>query len=69
MKNLQHRVQVNITKKNRMKEAVFGSCRYRVPARLLHLLFGEAREIIVLKPGESVRSVIINEEKGEQING
>lgn len=65
MKNLHHRVQVNITKKNGTKEAVFGSCRHRVPDRLLHLLFGDTREIIVLKPGESVSSVIINEEKGE----
>lgn len=61
MKNLHHRVQVNIAKKNGTKEAVFGSCKHRVPARLLPLLFGDAREIIVLKPGESVSSVIINE--------
>lgn len=69
MKNLHHRIQVNIAKKNGTKEVVIGSCVRRVSARLIHLLFGEAREIVVLKPGESVRSVIINEVKGEEVNG
>ena len=68
MKNLQHRIQVNIAKKNGTKEAVVGSCIRRVPAKLINLLF-EAREIVVLKPGETVRSVIINEVKGEEVNG
>ena len=54
MKNLQHRIQVNIAKKNGTKEAVVGSCIRRIPARLITFLFGEAREIVVLKPGESV---------------
>lgn len=69
MKTLHHRIQVNIAKKNGTKEAVIGSCIQRIPARLIHLLFGEAREIIVLNPGETVRSVIINEVKGEEVNG
>lgn len=70
MKNLQHRIQVNIAKKNGTKEAVVGSCIRRVPAKLIiNLLFGEARESVVLKPGETVRSVIINEVKGEEVNG
>lgn len=46
-----------------------GSCIRRVPAKLINLLFGEAREIVVLKQGETVRSVIINEVKGEEVNG
>ncbi len=69
MKNLQHRIQVNIAKKNGTKEAVVGSCIRRVSAKLINLLFWEAREIVVLKPGETVRSVIINEVKGEEVNG
>ena len=69
MKNLQHRIQVNIAKKNGTKEAVVGSCIRRVPAKLINLRFGEAIEIVVLKPGETVRSVIINEVKGEEVNG
>lgn len=69
MKNLQHRIQVNIAKKNGTKEAVVGSCIRRVPAKLINLFFGEAREIVVLKPSETVRSVIINEVKGEEVNG
>lgn len=69
MKTLHHRIQVNIAKKNGTKETVIGSSIRRVLARLIHLLFGEAREIIVLNPGETVRSVIINEVKGEEVNG
>ena len=69
MKNLQHRIQVNIAKKNGTKEAVVGSCIRRVPGKLINLLFGEAREIVVLKPGETVRSVIIREVKAEEVNG
>lgn len=69
MKNLQHRIRVNIAKKNGTKETVVGSSIRRVPAKLINHLFGEAREIVVLKPGETVRSVIINEVKGEEVNG
>lgn len=39
------------------------SCIRRVPAKLINLLFGEAREIVVLKSGGTVRNVIINEVK------
>lgn len=38
MKNLQHRIQVNIAKKNGTKEAVVGSCIRRIPARLNHFI-------------------------------
>lgn len=69
MKNLQHKIQVNIAKKNGTKEAVVGSCIHRVPTRLIKLFFGEARENVVLKPGKTVRSVVINEIKGEEVNG
>lgn len=68
MKNLQHGIQVNISKNNGTKETVLKSHIRRVPARLITFLFGDVREIVVLRPGESVNSVIIKEVKGEAVN-
>lgn len=66
MKNLRHRVQVNITKKNGTKAPVLESHVHRVPERLLRLILGkETRTIVVLSSGDSVKNVIISEEKGE----
>ena len=60
--NLQHKVQINIARKDgSQKKAVIKSGISKIPQRLLNFLFGEFTEILVLTPGQSVQSVEIHE--------
>ena len=36
-----------------------------IPRRLIRFLFGDCAEVLVLKPGETVKTVEINEVKGD----
>ncbi len=57
----EHAVNVVISRGDDGKAMVLTSNRRRLRDRLIRRLFGEAREILILNPGESVRSVEINE--------
>lgn len=60
--NLQHRVQINVARKDgSQKKAVVKSGISKIPQKLLNFLFGEFTEILVLTPGQSVQSVEIHE--------
>jgi hypothetical protein len=60
--NLQHKVQINVARKDgSQKKAVIESGISKIPQRLLNFLFGEFTEILVLTPGQSVQSVEIHE--------
>ena len=60
--NLQHKVQINIARKDgSKKKAVIKSGISKIPQRLLNFLFGEFTEVLVLTPGQSVQSVEIHE--------
>ena len=63
MKHL-HRVQINIAGPDGQRQTVMRSRKHKLPERLIRLLFGEAREIVVLDPGETVHSVVVQELKG-----
>lgn len=58
---LQHRVQINVAQGVSGTQGVLSSSGRRVPARLLRFLFGEYSEVLVLKPGKTVKSVEIHE--------
>ena len=64
MMNLQHRVQINIANRGGRKKQVLGSKKVRLPKRLLHLIFGDFCEVLVLTPGTSVRNIEIHEVRG-----
>ena len=64
MMNLQHRVQINISDRSGQKKQVLGSKKVRLPKRLLHLIFGDFCEVLVLTPGTSVRNIEIHEMRG-----
>jgi len=60
--NLQHKVQINVARKDgSQKKAVIKSGISKIPQRLLNFLFGEFTEVLVLTPGQSVQSVEIHE--------
>ena len=60
--NLQHKVQINVARKDgSQKKAIIKSGISKIPQRLLNFLFGEFTEILVLTPGQSVQSVEIHE--------
>ncbi len=60
----EHAVNVVISQENGGKEKVLSSNRRMLRDWFIRKLFGEAREILILNPGESVRRVEIHEVKG-----
>ena len=59
--NPRHEVHIMIKKPGRRERSVLRLRKYSVRERLLRGLFGDAREILVLKPGETVDTVAIEE--------
>ena len=64
MMNLRHRVQINIADRSGQKKKVLGGKKVRLPERLLHMIFGDFCEVLVLTPGTSVRNIEIHEMRG-----
>ena len=60
---MKHEVNVILAEGNRKQLMV--SRKMTMRERLLKKLFGDARQILVLKPGESVETVKIIEVKGD----
>ncbi len=69
MKNLQHRVRINIADRSGQRKQVLGSKTVRIPQRLLNLIFGDFCEVLVLTPGTSVKNIEIHEVREETENG
>ena len=63
--NMTHRVQVNVVRDTGQKDSVLRSKRIRISRRLMKKLFGEKADVLVLVPGESVESVVIQEKRKE----
>ena len=63
---LKHRVRINIVDKNGIKQEVLESTSRRIPRRLLHFLFGDFCEVLVLSPGETVQGIEIREMRGDR---
>ena len=60
---MKHEVNVVLAEGNKRKLLV--SQKMKIRDFILKKLFGDARQILVLRPGESVRTIKIIEEKGE----
>ena len=63
--NMTHRVQVNVVRDTGQKDSVLRSKRMRISRRFMKKLFGEKADVLVLVPGESVESVVIQEKRKE----
>ncbi|MBE5952088.1 MAG: hypothetical protein E7260_10960 [Lachnospiraceae bacterium] len=69
MSSRKHEVNVVLTQKNFRKRQVLSTRKVNVREFFLRKLFGEARQILVLNPGETVETVKIIEVKGEETDG
>ncbi len=63
---LKHRVRINIADTNGVREPVIRSDVITLPGRILHWLFGEPARVMVLMPGDSVKHVVISEDREEE---
>ena len=58
-----------IADRSGQKKQVLGSKKVRLPKRLLHMIFGDFCEVLVLTPGTSVRNIEIHEMREDANNG
>lgn len=61
---MKHNVKISIADKNGVKKEVLSERKVRLPKKILSWLFGDFSEILVLKPGQTVETVEIQEIKG-----
>ena len=68
MRNLRHKVQINIASRNGDKQKVVSSTTMRLPQKLLKMVFGDFTEVLVISPGRTVEGIEIKEIRngGEQ---
>ena len=62
--SIQHTVRIHVAHPDGNLPVVKSGIRH-IPRRLIRFLFGDCAEVLVLKPGEIVKTVEINEVKGE----
>ncbi|WP_167958542.1 hypothetical protein [Anaerosporobacter faecicola] len=52
-----HKVRVNVVTKDNRKEMLYAGKKISLPRKLVRLLFGEATQILIMQPGQSVEQV------------
>ncbi len=62
--SMTHTVRIHVAKPDGNQQIIQSGIKH-IPRRLIRFLFGDCSEILVLKTGETVRSVEIKEMKGE----
>ena len=62
--SMTHTVRIHVAKPDGNHQIIQSGIRY-LPRRLIRFLFGDCTEILVLKPGETVKTVEIKETKGD----
>ena len=53
---MKHKVQINIKKGNK-KQMLYADRVISLPKRIVRLLFGEATQILIMQPGQSIKTV------------
>ena len=62
--SIQHTVRIHVAQPDGNLPVIKRGIKH-IPRRLIRFLFGDCAEVLVLKPGETVKSVEIKEVKGE----
>ena len=62
--NVQHTVRIHVAQADSTLPVIKSGIKH-IPRRLIRFLFGDCAEVLVLKPGETVKTVEINEVKGD----
>ena len=58
---LKHKITINVIDPDGRKANVLKGADVRLPSRLLHFLFGDFTQVYLLKPGQTIESVDIQE--------
>ena len=62
--SIQHTVRIHVARPEGNLPVLRSGIRH-IPRRLIHFLFGDCAEVLILKPGQTVRTVEIREMKGD----
>ena len=62
--SIQHTVRINVAQPDGNLPVIKSGIKH-IPRRLIRFLFGDCAEVLVLKPGETVKTVEIKEVKGD----
>ena len=54
---MKHKVKVNLITKENRKKQLYEERTISLPRRIVRLLFGEATQILIMQPGQSVKTV------------
>lgn len=54
---MKHKVRVNLITKENRKQQLYADRAISLPRRIVKLLFGEATQILIMQPGQSVKTV------------
>ncbi len=65
--SIQHTVRINVAQPDGNLPVIKSGIKH-IPRRLIRFLFGDCAEVLVLKPGQTVKTVEITEMKGEPTN-
>lgn len=52
-----HKVRVNLVNRTSRKEQLLSNKTIRLPKKIVRLLFGEATQILIMQPGQSIQAV------------
>ena len=52
-----HKVRVNVVTEDNRNEMLYASKKISLPRKLVRLLFGEATQILIMTPGQTVEQV------------
>lgn len=63
-----HKVQINVAEANGKNLQVLNSRFKRISNRLLHILLGDYSQVLILKPGMTIKAIEIKEIEGELLN-
>ena len=63
--SIQHTVRIHVARPDGNLPVIKSGIKH-IPRRLIRFLFGDCAEVLVLKPGETVKTVEIKEVKGDR---
>ncbi len=61
-----HKIKVNLVKKDDCSEMLYAGKKISIPRRLIRLIFGDAAQILIMQPGQSVEQVEFIEKQEKQ---
>lgn len=54
---MKHKVKINLVTNENKRQQLYADRTLSLPKRIVRLLFGEATQILIMQPGQSVKTV------------